>query len=368
LVIAAFSVIGAISLLQTSAATYTASDEAERATLSSKAYPVSQADASDGNAVSFGHSQPSIYWGALPSGKPYCECNTQDAPWVASTYDRFEQNAGKKMSVVHWGQSPPWVQPFPPTPFEVVKDRGAITLLTMNSESVPLTDITAGKYDTSLTQWAKDAKTFGQPFFFRFNWEMNGAWYPWGQQAKADPSKYVAAWRHFHDIVTAQGATNVTWVWCPNIEYIGSTSLDSLYPGDAYVDWTCMDGYNRGTNPILPDSWKTFTQVMQPTYQKLQALAPTKPIMIAETSSSEFGGSKSGWITDLLTTELPQTFPRIKALVWFNWNIFEQGGHWDYHIESSPSAQEAFKNGIASPYYRQNVYGKLPPLTKVPEP
>ena len=40
---------------------------------------------------------------------------------------------------------------------------------------------------------------------------MNGEWYSWGR----DPN-FVAAWRHFHDIVVAGGATNVTWTWIVN--------------------------------------------------------------------------------------------------------------------------------------------------------
>jgi hypothetical protein len=31
------------------------------------------------------------------------------------------------------------------------------------------------------------------------------------------------------------------------VPYTGSTSLSSLYPGDAYVDQVALDGYNRGT-------------------------------------------------------------------------------------------------------------------------
>ena len=32
----------------------------------------------------------------------------------------------------------------------------------------------------------------------------------------------------------------------PNNKY---TPYDQLYPGNAYVDWTCLDGYNKdGTN------------------------------------------------------------------------------------------------------------------------
>jgi beta-mannanase len=178
----------------------------------------------------------------------------------------------------------------------------------------------------------------------------------------------VAAWKRFHGIVQAQGATNVTWVWCPNTVWSTSTPLTSLYPGDAYVDWTCADAYNFGTIPMKNDVWKSFSTVMKPTYDQLLALAPAKPILIGEIASTEYGGSKAAWITDMLKTQLPTNFPKIRAVAWFNWNIQENGGTYDWPIESSASAQVAFADAISLPNYAGNTYGALPPLTKVPLP
>ena len=250
----------------------------------------------------------------------------------------------------------------------MVTARGAIPYMSMSSDSVPLTSIANGSYDSSLIAWAQAAKSYGKPFLFRWNWEMNGTWFNWGAQARANPAAYVAAWKRFHAIVQAQGATNVTWVWCPSAVWSTSTPLASLYPGDAYVDWTCVDGYNFGTIPMKIDSWKSFYTVMKPTYDQLLTLAPSKPILIGETGSTEWGGSKSAWITDMLKTQLPLNFPKIRALAWFNWNIYENGGTYDWQIESSASAQSAFASGIALPNYLTNTYGNLPPLSKIPAP
>ncbi len=46
---------------------------------------------------------------------------------------------------------------------------------------------------------------------------------------------------------TSAGASNVSWVWNPNVSYTGSTPLGGLYPGDGYVDWVALDSYNWGT-------------------------------------------------------------------------------------------------------------------------
>ena len=45
-----------------------------------------------------------------------------------------------------------------------------------------------------------------------------------------------------------------------------AADLASLYPGDEYVDWTGLDGYNWGTNPAKPDGWTSFDQLFSSTY------------------------------------------------------------------------------------------------------
>ncbi len=317
-----------------------------------------------------------IYWGSWIDGDVY-SLNSADAPWSGPTaggsWDLFEQHAGKKVSIIHYGQPPMWSGPFYPGTANFITDRGAIPMMDMSSLDVPLTDITNGNYDSSIITWANAVKTWGKPFFFRWDWEMNGTWgqlgnFYWLAQAKANPTNYTNAWKHIHDVIAGQGANNVTWVWCPNVVYSGTTPLSSLYPGDGYVDWTCIDGYNWGTNPYKSDSWKSFSQVFSQTYNELLALAPTKPIMIGETASTEYGGSKASWITDALSTQLPNNFPKIKALVWFNWNFVEGSGRMDWPIESSGTAQSAFATGISSSYFTTNSFGSLPALTKVQAP
>lgn len=189
---------------------------------------------------------------------------------------------------------------------------------------------------------------------------MNGNWFDWGTAAgnpKGNtPQDYINAWRHVHDIFAAQGANNATWVWCPNIVSATESTLASVYPGDAYVDWTCMDGYNWGTNPNHPGgTWQSFASVFTNTYNQIITMAPTKPLLIGETASSEYGGSKASWITDALTNQLPNNFPKIRGILWFNWNADGE----DWVIETSTTAQSAFKSAIANMIYTTNSYGQL---------
>jgi beta-mannanase len=311
---------------------------------------------------------PSVYWGAWMGGNVYStgEKTYGDAPWDSGTWNLFEEHAGKKVSIAHFGQPAPWTQAFAESPLKLARERGAIPLLSMGSSGATLKEIAEGKKDSSFEAWAKAAKNYAHPFFFRWNWDINTTGYTWGKEAAESPTVYKEAWWHIHDVVEAQGATNVTWVWCPKA-VSGGTSLSSLYPGkesegkSKYVDWTCASVYNYGTNPANPESWKSFSTVFSATYGELLTLAPGKPVMVAEAVSSEYGGSKASWITDALSTQVPTNFPAVKALVWWN----KYGGGSDWPIETSASAQTAFANSIASANYADDEFGGLSPLTPI---
>jgi len=293
--------------------------------------------------------------------------------------ETFELSTGKRQSIVHWGEA--WTrgsspQPFQTAYFQTVRSRGSIPMLTWgswdsdrgtNQPEFRLANVANGAYDAYVTQWARDARAWGQPFFLRFDHEMNGYWqFPWAEQINGNqPGDYVRAWRHVHDIFTQQGVSNVTWVWCPNISGSATIPFANLYPGDSYVDWTCLDGYNWGSDNN--DTWQTFAQVFggsdfggynpHNSYQQLLDLAPSKPIMLGEVASSENGGSKASWIADMLQTQLPEYFPRIKAVVWTNWNDGNPSLSWS--LNSSASAEIAFGSAIRSSWYGSNQFGAL---------
>jgi hypothetical protein len=321
----------------------------------------------------------SIYWGAVIAGNVYGR--TENAPWDATTLSLFEQHAGKGVSIIHMGQ--PWIwcsttttpnckwQSFPVAAFDLIRNHGSIPLLSWGSWSRPwkfanqpdfqLADITGGAHDSYIRSWAQAAKAWGHPFFLRFDWEMNladGAYWTWQETQNGNKlGEYVPMWRHVHDIFTSVGATNVTWVWCPCREFDSTQKpLSSLYPGDAYVDWTCIDGYNQGTNPNgSMGGWKSFDTQFFATYTTITGtVAPSKPLMIGETATTEYGGSKADWITTALSS-LPSKYPKVKAFLWFN---AYQGGM-DWPIESSATAQQAFASAIQSSVFASNTFASL---------
>jgi mannan endo-1,4-beta-mannosidase len=305
----------------------------------------------------------SLYWGAWIG----TQHTGTEAPWDMSAAADFEAEAGKQLSLIHFAapfadcsHAPCTNYSFPTKPMQTIRDHGAIPFFSWSSQSTPsslsepdyqLADVISGRYDDYIRSFAAEAKAWGHPFFLRFNWEMNGNWFPWAEGVNGNnPGEYVAAWRHVHDIFTAVGAANATWVWCPNVDPKGEfTDVASFYPGDAYVDWTSLDGYNWGGR-----RWTGFSDLFGPTYHRIvDQVAPSKPMIIGEVGSSENGGSKSAWISEMLQ-KLPTEFQRIRGVLWFD--KFEEG---DWPLETSSSARSAFATGIQSPSYLPNAFGSL---------
>ncbi|HET9198143.1 MAG TPA: glycosyl hydrolase [Solirubrobacterales bacterium] len=313
-------------------------------------------------------AQP-LYWGATIGS----HLTGDQAPWDMNAVASFEQGAGKSASMVQFFQ--PFAQcagagcsfySFPTTPMDDIREHGSIPVLSWSSQAIPstlnqpdfqLSDVISGRYDAYIAEFAAEARDWGHPFFLRFNWEMNGSWFPWAEGVNGNVGgEYVAAWRHVHDIFAAAGATNVSWVWCPFVDPAGTmTDLASLYPGDGYVDWTGLDGYNWGTNPAAPRGWRTFDQLFRDTYDEIvEGIAPSKPMMLAEVGSSELGGSKAEWIRDALT-RVPAEYQQVRALLWFD----KFDDNMDWPIETSAPATQAFAEGVQQPVFVGAGYGGL---------
>jgi mannan endo-1,4-beta-mannosidase len=103
-------------------------------------------------------------------------------------------------------------------------------------------------------------REFGYPVLLRFAHEMNGNWYPYsgaftgGGSDKDDdgvadgPQAFVAAWRHVHALFTAEGATELVWVYSPNAESYPDAEWNqpyAYYPGSDYVDLIAVDVYEH---------------------------------------------------------------------------------------------------------------------------
>jgi hypothetical protein len=210
--------------------------------------------------------------------------------------------------------------------------------------TIPLDGLAAGDYDSYLHKAAALAKTLPFEVMIRFGHEMNGDWYGWS----GNPTGYVNAWRHIVGVFRQDGATNVKWVWSPTVDY-GHYSFASYFPGDSWVDYVALDGYNWGTAGVGTNRWENLYEVFASSYAKITQLS-SKPVIIAETSSSEVGGSKADWIREGFLKTIPQKFPRVTAVVWFDRNAEE-----DWRINTSSASLAAYREVVASTLYGGNV-------------
>lgn len=288
-------------------------------------------------------------------------------PYSMDNYDNYVAAVGDKPGVVLWMQSwgPREKAGFCASCADNIVNEGASIVLTWisqdytrpsmtNQSDYSLSTIIDGKHDDYIRQYARGIAGWGGPIKLRFDHEMNGNWsaYSTGMNGN-QPGEYVAAWKHVHRIFQEEGATNVKWVWSPNAKgpavWPDNTPLSAFYPGDAYVDWVALDGYNWGTGRD-GTSWHSFEEIFGPSYKEITALT-NKPLMIAETGSCEPGGDKAAWIREAFLNDIPNKFPRIKAVNY--WNNFDKC---DLQLTSSSKVLDAWRDVATSARWQ----GELP--------
>lgn len=264
----------------------------------------------------------------------------------------FQSTIGKKMAVVLWFHY--WCVPFPSAEADGVVNNGSIPLITwepwISNAAGTLEAIASGSYESYVTDFMQAAKDWGKPLFLRFAHEMNGNWYPWdgfhNGGAGSGPERYKRAWIYIYNVKNRVGANNVYMVWCPNNTNLPSEDWNNLaayYPGDAYVEWVGMDGYNWGYG-----SWQNFDSIFNTIYQALTALT-SKPLMIGEFASAEQGGSKAAWITDAFS-QIKDHYTKIKLFCWFNINKER-----DWRVDSSSASAAALKQALQDDYFLDTI-------------
>jgi hypothetical protein len=300
-----------------------------------------------------------LYWGAWIGP----QLTGEEAPWDMEAVDQLEGRVGKPMSLVEF--SAPFAHcdpncyfyPFPFTPLEQVRLHGAIPVFSWSSgvsgsgdlSKFGLAELRSGRYDPYIRYFARSAAAWGWPFFLRFDWEMNGSWFPWGVSNENEPGEFVLAWRHVHRIFEQEGATNVSWVWCP---FVG-VNLRQYYPGDRYVDWTCLDGYNWGPESPLALPWQTFGEIFASSYRRVARIAPSKPMLLGEVATSGNDEQKATWIEEMFGA-LRRGYRKVHGLVWFD--KIDNDTNWPF--ESSAAATAAFAAGLHGGY-RKNDFSQI---------
>lgn len=312
---------------------------------------------------------------APPQGA-YLGVYVPPAPFDPRAIDSFETSAGKGVAIVMWYQ--PWAvanrSRFDTATVVAVMRRGKVPMITWEpwdpgsdatrvrnpgrQPAFRLAAINAGAFDGYIRDWARAIKGLGGPVMLRPMHEMNGNWYPWSGTTNGNsPAQYVAAWRRLHDIFEQEGATNVTWVWSVNHESVPSgpgNAYASYYPGDAYVDWTAISGFNWGTSSPY-SAWDSYSHWYDKPLAYLRTLG--KPICVAEFACVEQGGDKAAWLKDAYARVAAD--PAIRAIVYFD-SIEHDSGTQDWRIDSSARSLAGFRAAIAPAHF---LAGTPPELT-----
>lgn len=196
--------------------------------------------------------------------------------------------------------------------------------------------VAAGRDDGYVRQLAEAIRAFGHPVVLDFGHEMNGNWSGFGYPS-VRPATFVAAYRHVYNVFQQVGANDVTWVWAVNVLQGGATSPGPYFPGNGYVDWIGIDGYDwTGT--------LTFQQRFDPTLAEIRRLS-TKPVLISETSvlpTPNAARQVRSWLTGIEADHL-------LGLVWFDVNKTHSAAKTDKHdwrLQDDPAGLAAFRAAV----------------------
>ncbi|WP_210417386.1 glycoside hydrolase family 26 protein [Cellulomonas sp. Y8] len=297
---------------------------------------------------------------------------TEQAPFNWATFDDAADEVGRQQSMV--GFFGGWDEAYRANAVTRAWQRGMLPMLTWESRPIAsgndvvdepdytLPKIIAGDFDAYLTQYAKDIASTGLPLAIRLDHEMNGVWYPWAEQTGSGApingngvGDYVKMWQHVHDVFEANGANQyVIWVWAPNIvnnlpaANQSTDFLRALYPGDAYVDWVGVSGYQRP--PYKSDNDATFGYTFDRTLNQLREITDKK-ILLAEVGASEVGGTKPAWVKSFFEGFDPGRNDDVIGFAWFNLAVTTyvdgQLATNDWRVDSRANSLEAFRTGLA---------------------
>lgn len=330
--------LGGYLLANGHAATPYATQVAASGTLAGGTSLQSSSSASDGKYVQFGNPltpppipTSSVYLGAWvnPTGQ---------SGGVLDKLPTLQTAIGRKLAILHIYTG--WTDPLPTSTITAFVNNGSIPLIdwkgggagpgsldcaTANT-SLTLADIAGGCTDSIINKYAESLKTFDHPVFLRWDWEMNLDDNP----AHTDPADFVAAWQHIHKLFEADGATNVAFVWCPGLGS-QSSSLTDFYPGNQYVDWIAIDGYDRqqlGSAAFANDfatwysTWNTYG----------------KPLMIGETGAlnalndgTDNTAEQAAYLQGMQADLKSGSYNDLKAVVYFD----AQGPNGNWSLEGA---------------------------------
>lgn len=216
---------------------------------------------------------------------------------------------------------------------------GYVPFINLYRYGYSMYQIANGALDGEITAWAQRFKAYSDPngdgvadrfaFIAPFQ-EMNGDWVSYG----LDPTNYINGFKRIQNIFKNQGVPKraVSWVFAPNGWSPNNKPLfEAYYPGDAYVDVVAMSSYNFGY--CIGGVWEAPNVVFNNPnlgsrgyyLDRMNAMAPTKPLFIAQTASGDYSKpgvaswtDKNNWMLTAYT--YLAGYPQVQGVVYFNVN------------------------------------------------
>ncbi|MDQ6809989.1 MAG: beta-mannanase [Verrucomicrobiota bacterium] len=286
----------------------------------------------------------------------------------AADVARFESAVGQSIAWVFFSDN--WFESrkFPASTCEWIRGLGKVPYVRLMLRSdleqshaektFSLANIIGGKFDDDLKVWAREAKGFGGPILVEWGTEPNGNWFSWNGKwnggAGEGPSRYVAAYRHIVDLMRAEGADNLQWIW--HVNWLDEPEakwnrFENYYPGDSYCDWIALSAYGPLT-PRAKDGTESFRFKMRTAYPRVTKLAPGKPIVIAEFGCdvNHRTVDAAEWAKNALEDLLSNRWPAIIGFCWWNesWENDDTASHnTEMNILHNPALARAYRTELA---------------------
>lgn len=217
---------------------------------------------------------------------------------------------------------------------------------TRSGNAVLWSSIAAGRHDSLIRTRAQAVKAWGKTMYLGFHNE------PERRTANGTAPQYVAAFRRIHNVFKNVGVTNVRWVAGPLMSFTFSGyngGADAWYPGDSYVNFVGVNGYNW--YPGKPKPWRSFREIFQKPYAF--AVAHNKPLTIYEYGVMEDTATpdpqrKAQWFRDALATA--NDWPRLHAACYFHTGPPNKPYPW--WIDSTSQSLQAFRELANAPVFQ----------------
>lgn len=224
--------------------------------------------------------------------------------------------------------------------------------------TVSASSIASGAKDADIRAWAQEYKRYAnggsRMAFLAPMQEMNGNWVPYGS---SDPAFYKAAYQRVRQIFDAEGvpSTSIKWVFAPNgHSSIGWPEFEAYYPGDDLVDVIGFSSYNYGYHSQNPyKKWETPDELFTPFIDRINLMAPGKPIIVAQTGTTGYGPNgysislKNQWLDDAYT--LLSDHGVFGVMYYSANNVYDWAF---YRYNDSDFRFEGYRDGIVYPEYQ----------------